>query len=243
MTSESTFTAEDDLGVRESSSALCSLRDLRQCRIAATDGIAGSVDDIYFDDEAWVVRYFVVRLGTDAEDRRVLMPLMAIVRCDWHANSLHVSLSGMQLSASSAFDTHKPVFRQQILASLDHYSGLGYGESAAEYLRACEAEAKADGNAPAQSCARDDPNLRSANEVVGYQVHALDGETGDVKSLLIAEKTWIIRYLLVANSCWGCGKEVLIAPESIDEVSWSDAEISVHLARQTVKELPAYQAS
>ena len=35
-------------------------KDLEGCAIGATDGAIGDVKDLYFDDEAWVIRYLVV---------------------------------------------------------------------------------------------------------------------------------------------------------------------------------------
>ena len=39
---------------------LRSMSDLEGYAIRATDGPIGHVKDLYFDDEAWVVRYLVV---------------------------------------------------------------------------------------------------------------------------------------------------------------------------------------
>jgi hypothetical protein len=39
---------------------LRSLNDMTSYNIAASDGDLGSVHDLYFDDEAWVVRYLVL---------------------------------------------------------------------------------------------------------------------------------------------------------------------------------------
>ena len=40
---------------------LRNVKDLRGYAIRATDGVIGHVDDFYFDDEAWAIRYLVVR--------------------------------------------------------------------------------------------------------------------------------------------------------------------------------------
>ena len=43
---------------------LRSLKDLRGYAIRASDGVIGKVDDFYFDDETWAIRYLVVDTGT-----------------------------------------------------------------------------------------------------------------------------------------------------------------------------------
>jgi hypothetical protein len=42
---------------------LRSLKDLRGVALRAIDGDIGKVDDFYFDDEGWGIRYLVVDTG------------------------------------------------------------------------------------------------------------------------------------------------------------------------------------
>ena len=50
-----------DTGEREG--MLRNSQDLEGYTIGATDGVIGEVEDFYFDDEAWVIRYLVVSTG------------------------------------------------------------------------------------------------------------------------------------------------------------------------------------
>ena len=43
------------------------------------------------------------------------------------------------------------------------------------------------------------------------------------------------------TSNWWLGHQVLIAPQWIDDVSWSDRKVSVDLTRQAVKDAPPYE--
>jgi hypothetical protein len=45
-------------------------KDLEKCTIEATDGVIGTVEQFYFDDDQWVVRYLVVRTGTWLSNRK-----------------------------------------------------------------------------------------------------------------------------------------------------------------------------
>jgi hypothetical protein len=49
-----------------------SAKQMTKFDIVATDGHVGSVDDFYFDDERWAIRYVVVDTGLWVEGRRVL---------------------------------------------------------------------------------------------------------------------------------------------------------------------------
>ena len=39
-------------------------QELHDYKISATDGEIGQVKDLYFDDHAWTIRYFVVDTGS-----------------------------------------------------------------------------------------------------------------------------------------------------------------------------------
>jgi len=48
--------------------------------IAATDGEAGRVEEVYFDDDHWRLRYLVVNTGGGLTGRKVLVSPEAIDR-------------------------------------------------------------------------------------------------------------------------------------------------------------------
>ena len=41
-----------------------SVKDLKGYAIGATDGDIGKLDDFYFDDESWTIRYLVAETGS-----------------------------------------------------------------------------------------------------------------------------------------------------------------------------------
>jgi sporulation protein YlmC with PRC-barrel domain len=86
----------------------------------------------------------------------------------------------------------------------------------------------------------DDPHLRSANAVRHYHIKASDGGIGHVQGLLLDEDTWAIRYLMVETSNWWVGHTVLISPQWIEGVSWSERTVSVNLSRDAIKNSPPY---
>ncbi len=76
-----------------------------------------------------------------------------------------------------------------------------------------------------------------------YHIEATDGDVGHVQGMLVDEETWAIRYIIVNTSNWWLGHQVLIAPQWIQDVSWSDATVSVNLTRQAVKDAPPYDSA
>jgi hypothetical protein len=66
------------IGVHGESQMLRSVTELEKYTIGATDGTIGSIKDCYFDDEAWVVRYFVVKTGAWLVGREVLISPLSV---------------------------------------------------------------------------------------------------------------------------------------------------------------------
>ena len=67
---------------------LRNMKDLLGFSIGATDGIIGTVKDMYFDDAAWVIRYVVVETGAWLSSRRVLISPMAVSAPPWYCRCL-----------------------------------------------------------------------------------------------------------------------------------------------------------
>jgi hypothetical protein len=102
------------------------------------------------------------------------------------------------------------------------------------------AEAAMKRHAVVSNRSADESHLRSCTAVRGSHIHATDGDIGHVEDFLVDEHSWAIRYLIVNTSNWWGDHEVLVAPQWIDRVSWSDATVSVGLTRQAIKSAPLY---
>ena len=236
-------------------------KDLDNFAIRATDGEVGNIKDMYFDDDAWVLRYFVVETGSWLSSRKVLISPVSVQQPDWHGKTLPVSITKSQVSKSPNIDTDQPVSRQNEVQYLGYYGypyywgGMGlWGDAMYPYGLAPSYISNGPGWAERQRedeaalaaerlrHRNDDPHLRSCEAVKGYRVHAKDGEIGHVSGFLVDEATWAIRYLVVNTSNWWMGHEVLIAPPWISGVSWSDKAVSVDLSRDAVKASPPYDS-
>ena len=85
-----------------------------------------------------------------------------------------------------------------------------------------------------------DTHLRSCRAVIGYHIHAHDGDIGHVADFLVDDQSWMIRYLVVNTSNWWAGHHMLVSPHWIEDVNWADAKVSVDLTRQAIAEAPPY---
>ena len=234
---------------------LQSIQKLEGVRILATawEGEVGSVKNVYFDDEQWVVRYLVVDTGGWLGGRRVLISPNAVQSIDWPHRAIVLNLTRDQVEGGPGIDTDKPVSRQQEAA---YHRYCGYPEywqsgafwasgsalpliEPADPLRLEEEEARRGAQARREGL---DAHLRSSEEVIGYCIEASDASIGHVANFLFEEGTWVIRYLIVDTRHWLPGKHVLISPLWIREVSWSDRTLSLDLTRRQIEQSPEHDA-
>jgi hypothetical protein len=217
---------------------------LKGFEIRARDGWIGALDQFYFDDESWGIRYLVVNTGDWLADRLVLVSPLALRQAKWETRQLVVALTKKQVEDSPSIDTHKPVSRQHEAAYLGYY-GYPYYWAGPNYpaglgvQREAEAEA-AKGGAGKESA---DTHLRSTEAVTGYHIEAADGEIGHVSDFIVDDETWAIRYLQVDTRNWWPGKKVLVSPQWINRVSWPDAKVYVDLTRESIKNGPEWTES
>lgn len=230
---------------------LRTVKSLEGLAIDATDGRIGKVRNVYFDDETWVVRYFVVGTSEWLGCREVLISRCSISQPDWTRGALPTKISKQQVKDSPSIDTHKPVSRQFEKSFLGYYGYPYYwgasdcwagGYYPADYLDGASVSGYSGckGSVATPVAEHGDTHLRSCNEVKGYHLKASDGEIGHVQGFLMDDSTWSIRYLIAATSNWWGGHQFLLSPDWIEKVSWCDSDVVVSLDRHAIKGSPAY---
>jgi hypothetical protein len=242
---------------------LRNVHEIKSYDLGATDGDVGSIDDLFFDDQDWVIRYLVVKTGNWLSSRKVLISPYSLGVPDWEHKRLPINISRKQVQDSPDVDTDMPVSRQHETAYADYYSypyywqGSGlWGDGlyfpsllAPDYMGVdsmAGVRTTADDdfvNAKVARLEAADPHLRSCKVVTGYQVHASDGELGHVSAMLVDESTWAIRYLVIDTSNWWMGNKVLVPPQWITDVNWSESKLNIDLTRETIKNSPRYESS
>jgi len=222
--------------------------------IVANDGHLGTVTDFLFDDVTWLVRWLVVDTGTWLSGRNVLLPASVLGHLDSERSEFSVRLTKQEVKDSPNIDTKRPVSRQMEASVYDYYGwspywtsgfymggygyGFGYGGGTTGSIPMQREE-----DIAASRRSDDDPHLRSIGEVVGYHIHAADGEIGHVEDFLMEEADWSIHYLVVDTKNWWPGKKVLVSPRSVTGIDWTDNLVDINVSRQKVKASPAYDGN
>ena len=222
-------------------------KDLKNLVVRALDGELGIVDQLYFDDQTWAIRYFTVATGGWFGGTKVLIPPTSVTGADWKSRRLDVALTLKQVRQSPNIDTQKPVSRQQEGAYLSYY---GYPYYWDEPNIRCPAFYPAGLTAPRYNSLAEreerihrepmDVHLCASDIVSGYHVQAADGEIGHIDRFIVDDRTWVIRYLEVATQNWWPGKRVLLSPAWVERVCWRDLKVVVGVSRKALRSCEEY---
>lgn len=216
-------------------------------KLAAEDGDMGQVREFYFDDQSWDVRYLVVDAGSWLINRPVLIIPEVLGQADPQTNTIAVRLTKDAIRDSPPIETDKPVSRQREEELHRHYKWQPYWRvppAAALLASAPAPTAMPVENAPSAgglAATPGDPHLRSSAELAqGYSIQALDGEVGSVYDFVLDDREWKVRYLVVRTGPWLVEKDVLLAPDWTERISYRNDQVLVNLPRAAIKDAPDY---
>ena len=211
-------------------------------RLDSLDGEIGRVEEFYFDDQHWAIRYLVADTGGWLTGRQVLISPYALVAVSKEEQHIAIDLTKKQIEDSPSLSSDKPVSRQ---FELSYYGYYGYPMYwAGPYMWGPYSYLERDGEKWKEPSRAEqaswDPHLRSTHDVSGYHIQAADGEIGHVEDFIIDDETWAIRYLIIDTRNWWPGKKVLVSPQWIERVSWDESKVFVNLTLATIKQSPEY---
>ena len=208
------------------------LHDLKDYLLLARDGEIGRIEQVYFDDREWIVRYFVVRTGGWLLGRDLLISPRSVRALEEENRRIELDLSREQVEDAPPINRVQPPSRHDEVEYHRHYGFPPYWETSAfnEPLL----------TPPEPPSAAESQGLRDSGEVIGYHLQARDGELGHVDDLVLDDQDWTIRYFVVDTRNWWPGKKVLIAPAWVDRVSWVEQAIFVDLGRARIETAPPY---
>jgi hypothetical protein len=216
------------------------------CMIQASDGDAGTVEQCYFDDLTWNLRYVTVKLKEGQPGRQVLIPIAALGRPNWGKRVIPVNLTLDQIRRSPTTGMDEPVSREYEIDLHHYYAWPGYwGETYyappgfGTFPLPFASEVKA-AESLSSGMRKIDPHLRSTWEVKAFVVQATDGRIGHVDDFIIDDEAWALRYLVVNTRNWLPDRLVLVSPHWISKVNWDEMKVNVDLTREAIKESPAF---
>ena len=181
---------------------LSTTKELLGHSIHAADGNVGNVDDVLFDDRAWMVRYLVVDTGNWLTSRPRLVPASALGKIDRTGRKVAVNMTREQVMRCPSLDADMPVWRQMARKYWD-FSAWPVLWFEGFY-------------APVKTLTREepagDPHLYSVSKVIGHHARARDGELRHVVDFVLDDEVGCVRDLVVETGHWHHARKVLIPP-------------------------------
>ncbi|CAN5632005.1 hypothetical protein BH09VER1_BH09VER1_15000 [soil metagenome] len=226
---------------------LLSLKRLYGQKLDTSDGEVGHVKDFYFDDRQWKVRYVVADTGNWLRGRLVLISPHAFGALPKIGDPLLVNLTLQQIENGPQIESHKPISRQYEDEYFRYYGYPTYWREDATW-----GTKSLPAGLPFQvlpiteqqlaESSDDDLHLRSSNAITDYEVATSGGDIGHVTDFLMDDKSWQIRYLVIETGHWYSGKEIVISPKDVDQISYEDSAVTLNLTRESILKAPEYHA-
>ena len=199
------------------------------------------MEECYFDDLHWTIRYLVADTSNWLRGRRILISPHALRGVNAEERSITIDLTMAQIEESPSLESDKPVSRQFEEAYHGYYGWPVYWSDSYErgtypFIMRNRQRLQSPGHEEKAW----DPHLRSTRDVTGHRIQASDGEIGHAEDFIIDDVSWAIRYLIVDTRNWWPGKRVLVSPQWIERVSWDASKVFVNLSRAAIKGSPEY---
>lgn len=220
--------------------------EMKKSPIRARDGDIGSIGDYYFDDRTWALRYVVVEIGSWLNRKKVLVSPAALSPLS--DGAIPAALTREQVAESPDIQTDLPVSRRHIEEITAYYGwpvmwgGTGFMAGEPSMIPPAAQQLAADREKKEEEIGKGhyDEHLRSADEVRGYHVSAVDGRIGHIRDLVLDDNAWAIRYLIVDTRDWLPGRTVLVSPRWVTDVQWDGRTVAVDLTRELIETSPPY---
>lgn len=223
---------------------LRSFKELIDYVLAADDGHIGRCRDFLFDDRRWTVRYMVADTGKWIPNKKVLISPISLGEPDWASKLFRVNLTRKQIEQSPDIDSDAPVSREYETSLIEHFGfppyWVGGGLWGAAAVPNAMIPLKGATLATDDRAQEPEHSLRSVSQVTGYYIEAKDGDIGHVEDFIVNDDTWAIQYIVVDTRNLLPGKKVLVAPDWVKEVRWSDNRMAVDLTREQIEQSPKY---
>lgn len=224
------------------------LKELLGYVIKANDGTKGTVKDFFFDEESWTIRYMVADLGKFLPGKKVLIPRVFLDKSDWERGHFQVLMTKKDIENCPPRNEHLPVSRayEALLHEhyqLDYYWPIAYGGAVGTVgmLRPPTPVRLTNDIVKEEDM---NTNLRSFNEVHGYEVECLDKKKGHIKNFVFDDKNWQVVYVVVDISNWySRSKNVMIAVNWIDKINYTEQSISINQSSEMLEEAPEFDPS
>ncbi|WP_416149261.1 PRC-barrel domain-containing protein [Salipaludibacillus sp. HK11] len=211
--------------------------------VFGNDGAFGQVEDVYFDEEMWTVRYIVIKTGATFLSAKLFVSPVSIDKIDHVNETIRLSISKDEAKKAPDFG-EEPVSRKRehdfslYYRMNPYWIGSGVWGSANTAREMSQQEVQV----TEETMEDDNPRVHEARHVTRYELAVNDGTFGKIDDLLVDESSFRINYFIADTKKWlPGGKKVLISPQWIKEIEWAAARIRIDVTRDQLESAPEYR--
>jgi hypothetical protein len=208
----------------------------------ATDGEVGRIEEIYFDDRNWAIRYLVVKTGHWLTGRKVLVSPQAFDRSRWNDETFPVNLTKEQILHSPDVDTDRPLSSKHTATINKYYlwqTFIDDGFYAPAHCDVPDSSEAVKGVDPSD----DHFHLKSTRQIKRFHIHATDGEIGYVGDFIVSDEDWKMGYLVVVAKHLFGDQKILISIRDIKEIKWANSNIYLDISVRAVEQSRIFDGS
>ncbi len=233
---------------------------LKGYKLQSLDGEIGKVEDFYFDDHHWTIRYMIANTGGWLLGLQVLISPYSLLSINEEERSISINLTKKKIEESPPLGSDKPVSMQyqeqyyQYYGQPMYWSGSYMWGASPRIQNDIYMSAFENSEGPKlQELKNEDeklesmekkaswnPNLRSSNAVRGYAIRGTDGDIGHIDDFVIDDENWAIRYIVIDTKNFWPAKKVLVSPRWIERIDWMHSIAYVNVSCDTITKSPEY---
>lgn len=223
---------------------LRSSRTVIGCRLQTYDGWAGTVQDFYFDDISWNVRYLAARKRSIFGGTRVLAPPSSLAAPIGEARLLPVKLTLHELRSSLPEFMSRPaslsrstMWGMGIVGSLAGEPVMGGVPQTLPWMLPSDGHETKTGDGTQEQC------LASFSRSLGCTVVAIDGPMGSICDFIVETATWRLVSTVVGIGRMFKRRRVLIPAIAIKGLDIPERALYVRLRKFDIDRAQPFDGS
>jgi uncharacterized protein YrrD len=191
------------------------IRQLRGFHIKDGTREIGNLWGFVIDRHTWTVSHIVVNTGGWFQDQSIIISKQALQKPLLSDKTLPVSLKCDETGTEhiNSVDSNSSPFVTKLKISIGIPSGWALTRPtpmvAFPVLMARSFYEKVPGLSTEDQ--QDDTHAQSCRDIVGCQIHSMDGMVGTVNDLLLDDDCWKIRYVVLDTGRWFSGRKVIVS--------------------------------
>ncbi|MBN2529198.1 MAG: hypothetical protein JXR76_22605 [Deltaproteobacteria bacterium] len=218
--------------------------ETKGCHLAGVDGVLGKVKDVLIDDRFWGTNYFVVNTGKWLPGRKVVLSVESVHHADLTSRWLAVKHTVEEVRSAPPLAENEPVSKQYERKLLDHF---GWCIPPFLYARTPLVTSTGSVTDPGAVASlvnhfEDRVHLRSANEIIGYEIDASRKIVGIVEDIVFHLENWRVALFVadIYDEKLATSRLVPLSPAWIRHVSWHDKVVRVDLPEDVLINSPNF---